>query len=215
MVNNVLTENFDEEQKLLALAKYLGCDADECEAPGGNQFITPDGCEYYVVTEEEAEQLAREDIENLFDELGLDSFTDYFRSWIINNALDQEWFKEAVEESTIAYVDDIGYEDGRLEEELLDRGIITEDDIADGYDVDKAKEEYVEALMSDIDDYVEYCGFNFGWDWVTQVATRERLIDMDAVVEQCIMEDGIAHFISRYDGEEHDLGNGLFAYRTN
>jgi hypothetical protein len=27
--------------------------------------------------------------------------------------------------------------------------------------------------------------------------------------------DGIAHFIARYDGEEHDLGNGLYAYRTN
>jgi hypothetical protein len=42
-----------------------------------------------------------------------------------------------------------------------------------------------------------------------------NLIDMDEVVDQCIYEDGIAHFIARYDGEEHELGNGLYAYRTN
>ena len=38
---------------------------------------------------------------------------------------------------------------------------------------------------------------------------------MDEVVDQCIYLDGIAHFIATYDGKEHELGNDLFAYRTN
>ena len=210
-----LNESISTEERAAALATYLGCEPSECSHLYDNEYKGPDGEEYYVVTEDEAEELAREDIESLFDELGLDSFTDHFRSWIIENALDQDWFRECVEESTWSYVNDIEDEDGRLEEELLDRGIITEEDVEEGYDVDDAKERYVQFLMDDIDDYVEYCGFNFGWDWVTQVATRHNLFEMDLIVRECIDADGVAHFIARYDGEEHDLGNGLFAYRNN
>lgn len=210
-----LNESVSTEERAAALATYLGCEPFECSHLYDNEYKGPDGEEYYVVTEDEAEDLAREDIESLFDELGLDSFTDYFRSWIIENALDQDWFRECVEESTWSYVNDIEDEDGRLEEELLDRGIITEEDVEEGYDVDDAKDRYVQFLMDDIDDYVEYCGFNFGWDWVSQVAIRNNLFDMDAIVDQCILEDGVAHFIARYDGEELDLGNGLYGYRNN
>lgn len=210
-----LTESVGSDERASALAAYLECDPSECVHLYSNEYEGPDGGEYYVVTEEEAEELAREDIENLFDELGLDSFTDYFKTWIIENALDQDWFRECVEESTWSYVNDIEYEDGRLESELLEHGIITEEDISSGYDVDEAKERYVQFLMDDIDDYVEYCGFNFGWDWVSQAAIRNNLFDMDTIVDQCILEDGVAHFIARYDGEELDLGNGLYGYRNN
>jgi hypothetical protein len=40
-------------------------------------------------------------------------------------------------------------------------------------------------------------------------------IDTDKVAEEAISEDGVAHFISYYDGEEIELGNNLFAYRLN
>jgi hypothetical protein len=214
MNNKIITESFTEEERVFALATYLGVDASDCTNTYDNEFETPEG-DYYVVTEEEAEELAREDIINLFDELGLEAFTEYFRSWILENALDKDWFEDAVRESTEAYVDDIAYEDGRLEEELLEAGIITEADVEEGYDVEDAKERYVQYLMDETGDFVDYCGFNFGWDWVSKVAVQNNLIDMDAVVEQCLFEDGVAHFIARYDGEEHDLGNGLFAYRNN
>ena len=211
----ILHESFGEDERAQALAQFLGCDVSEVSCIDRYEFDAPNGESYYVVDEEEAEQLAKEDIENLFDDMGLESFTEYFRNWIIENALDKDWFEECVRESTESYVNDIEYEDGRLQEELLDRGIITEEDVESGYDVDDAKERYVELLMEDIDDYVEYCGFNFGWKWVSEVAERENLIDMDVVTKQCIYEDGVAHFIARYDGNEHDLGNGLFAYRNN
>lgn len=214
MNKKIIVESFTDEERAFALASYLGIDASDCVNTYGNEFETPEG-DYYVVTEEEAEELAKEDIINLFDEMGLESFTDYFRDWIIRNALDQSWFEDAVRESTESYVDGIAYEEGRLEEELLEADIITDTDIEEGYDVEDAKEKYVEHLMNDIDDYVEYCGFNFGWDWVNEVATRNNLFDMDAIVEQCIFEDGIAHFIARYDGDEIELENGLYAYRTN
>ncbi len=213
-MSNITNEAITAEDRAVALATYLGIDVADCNNSYGNEFETPEG-DYYVVTGEEAEELVKEDITNLFDEMGIESFTDHFRDWIIRNALDQEWFEDAVRESTEAYVDDIAYEDGRLEEELLEAGIITDADVEEGYDVEDAKERYVEHLMNDIDDYVEYCGFNFGWDWVSKVATDYNLIDMDAVIEECILVDGVAHFIARYDGDEIELENGLYAYRTN
>jgi hypothetical protein len=37
----------------------------------------------------------------------------------------------------------------------------------------------------------------------------------DAIIDECIEWDGIAHFIARYDGDEIELNGGFFAYRIN
>ena len=209
-----LTEDIDEDDRIKALAEYLGIDTSEISNTYDYEYETPEG-DYLVVTEDEAEALAKEDIRNIYDDLGLESFTPDFRDWIIMNALDNDWFEEAVRESMESYVDNIAYEDGRLEEEMLEAGIITEEDIENGYDEDSAREEYIDTLVEGAGDPVDYCGDNFGWDWVSKVATENNLIDMDEVVDQCIYMDGVAHFISRYDGKEIELENDLYAYRTN
>jgi hypothetical protein len=129
----------NNNERITALASYLNIPEIEIENLYGYEYETPEG-DYYVVTEGEAEELAKEDIINMFDELGLESFTEYFRDWIIRNALDQDWFEEAVRESTESYVEDIAYEGDRLEEELLDAGIITSADVDEGYDVEDTKE---------------------------------------------------------------------------
>jgi hypothetical protein len=88
-------------------------------------------------------------------------------------------------------------------------------ELKEDIDIDDKKEEFIDLLVENAGNPVDYCGDNFGWDWVTQMATQNNLIDMDEVVDQCIYEDGISHFIARYDGEEIELENGLYAYRTN
>jgi len=40
-------------------------------------------------------------------------------------------------------------------------------------------------------------------------------VDRDKVAEEAVSEDGIAHFLAYYDGEEIDLPNNLKAYRIN
>jgi hypothetical protein len=232
-VAKTLTEDFDEDERIQALAEYLGIDPSEISNIYDNEFETPEG-DYLVVDEDEAEALAKEDIENLFDDLGLDSFTSDFKDWIIMNALDNEWFEDAIRESFEYYVEDIedeassmGYEN-RLIEEMHDHQVLSDDDfeededgepdlstLKDDVDIDDLKEEFIDLLVENAGNPVDYCGDEFGWDWVTQMATQNNLIDMDEVVEQCIYMDGIAHFIARYDGDEIDLGDGLFAYRTN
>lgn len=232
-VSKNLTEDFDEDERIQALAEYLNIDPSEISNIYDNEFETPEG-DYLVVDEYEAEQLAREDIENLYDDLGLDSFTPGFKDWIIMNALDNEWFEDAIKESYEYYVEDIedesssmGYEN-RLIEEMHDHQVLSDDDFEEGedgepdlsilkddVDIDDKKEEFIDLLVENAGNPIDYCADNYGWDWVTQMATQNNLIDMGEVVDQCIYEDGIAHFIARYDGREHELGNGLFAYRTN
>lgn len=232
-VTKTLTEDFSEDERIQALAEYLGIDPSEISNIYDYEFETPEG-DYLVVDEDEARELAEDDIRSLYDDLGLDSFTPDFKDWIIMNALDNDWFEDAVRESYEYYVEDIesdsssmGYEN-RLIEELHDNDIISDSDFAidedgepnlgelnDDVDIDYAKEQYVDYLVEQAGDPVEYCADNFGWGWVTDAATNNNLIDMDEVVEQAIYMDGIAHFIARYDGNEIYLDGGLFAYRTN
>lgn len=231
--NKSLTEDFDEDERIQALAEYLGIDASEISNIYDYEYETPEG-DYLVVTEYEARELAEDDIRNFIDELGIDGFTPGFKDWIIMNALDNDWFEEAVRESYEYYVEDIedeassmGYEN-RLIEEMHDHQVLSDEDfeededgmpnlgeLKEDIDIDDKKEEFIDLLVEDAGNAVDYCGDNFGWDWVTEVAIRNNLLDEDAIVEECIDVDGVAHFIARYDGEEHELGNGLYAYRTN
>lgn len=228
-----LTESFDDEDRINALAEFLNIDPSEISNSYDYEYETPEG-DYLVVDEDEATRLAEEDIESLYDDIGLDAFTPDFRDWIIMNALENDWFEDYVKESNESYVEDIEYESGsngfdnRLIEELYDNDILTDDDfvlgeddepdysqLEDYIDIEDKKSEYVDLLTYRAGDPVDYCGDNFGWDWVAEMASCHGLLDMQEVKDKCIMEDGIAHFIARYDGEEHDLGNGLYAYRTN
>ncbi len=232
-IDKSLTESFDDEDRINALAEFLNIDPSEISNIYDYEYETPEG-DYLVVDEDEATELAKEDIRNLYDDMGLESFTSDFRDWIIMNALDNDWFEEAVKESYEFYVEDIeseassmGY-DNRLIEEMHDHQVLSDEDfeededgepdlrnLKDYVDIDSAKEEFIDLLVENAGDPVEYCGDNFGWDWITQMASQNNLINLEEVVDQCIYEDGIAHFIARYDGQEHDLGNGLYAYRTN
>jgi hypothetical protein len=228
-----LTESFDDEDRINALAEFLNIDPSEISNIYDYEYETPEG-DYLVVTEEEAEELAKEDIRNIYDDLGLESFTPGFRDWIIMNALDNDWFEDAIRESYESYVENIesesssmGY-DNRLIEEMHDHQVLSDEDfeidedgepnlreLKEGIDIDDKKEEFIDLLVENAGNAVDYCGDNFGWDWVTEMASTHNLVDLEEVVDQCIYEDGVAHFIARYDGEEIELENGLYAYRTN
>lgn len=224
----------EREQKLQALANYLEVDTNYFEEEGydPNEFESKEYNESYVVlTEEEAREYAKRDIESVFDDLGLDAFTPSFQEWILNNAVEGDFFEDAIRESNQFYIDDIENEydevfENRLISELVENDILTEDDfenwgeenptVKDDVDLDDKKREYLEHLVSGISDYAEEYKNQFGEDDFNDVVKEGKVdIDMEAVVDECISMDGIAHFVARYDGNEHDLGNGLYAYRVN
>ena len=54
---------------------------------------------------------------------------------------------------------------------------------------------------------------DFGLDEVTRFAKENNAIDWDAVYDDVIDTDGIAHFVASYDGEELELDDDFYAYR--
>ena len=224
----------EREQKLQALANYLEVDTNyfEEERYDPNEFESKEYNEsYLVLTEEEAREYAERNIENLFDDIGMESFTSSFQSWILDNAVESDFFEEIIRNAKEAYIENIEdeYDDvfeNRLISELVDADILTEDDfenwgeenptVRDDVDLDEKKRDFLEYLVSDISDYAEEYKSQFGEDDFNDVIKENKaIIDMEAVVAECISMDGIAHFVAIYDGNEHDLGNGLYAYRVN
>ena len=91
----------ERKEKLQALANYLGVEPDyfEEESYDDNAFESKEyNEEYLVLTEDEARDYAEQDIREIYDDLGLESFTPEFQEWIMINALDSEPFEELLDE---------------------------------------------------------------------------------------------------------------------
>lgn len=219
------------EEKKEALAKYLGVKVEDLRSYDFDKnMMTIDGEEYLVVDEDEAYKYAKDYIKGFIDDQGIDGFTEDFREWIIENAIDSDWFDDAKKESYEYYVDDIENEDSdgyenRLIEELHDNGFIDDDDLyenedgikvlKDDVDLDEKKEEYVDYFCNSFEDSIEWFRDNYGKDELKEVVVRNNLVDVDKVVDEAINWDGLGHFLASYDGEEIELDNDLFAYRVN
>lgn len=188
-----------ESKKIIALLILLGedSDVDSIEIQDENT-IDVDGSEYKVLTDEEADEEFKEYEENLLDELGLDSFSDWGRDYVISNCVDVDWFDSAMREMNESYVEDIKHERGRLREEMADAEVETE-------------EEYVDYLCEQVEDSVEWYKDNFGTEALTQVIKDNNLLDVDAVVEWVKDTDGRGCLAS-YDGEEQE-SNGFYIYQ--
>ena len=211
------------EDRVNALASYLEVNPSTItDGYTENLFETEDGEEYFVVTEDEGRELAREDIESIIDDIGLDAFTPAFQDWITMYAVDDDWFEDACRESYTNYAYDIQDEEDdeygtRLAAECIENGLISEEDFEDGQYI--GDEDLVdllsEHLVNQVDDYVEWYRDDFGNDDLTYVVNHYNLLDMEKIVDECIEQDGIAHFVASYDGDEIELGDDLYAYRVN
>lgn len=215
-----------KEEDLLDDYEVTQEDGDHCtiETPYGEYLVCEDNDVAY--------NLAVESAEEILDDMGLEALAPEFRDEIYNDSsmFNAEWFEDAFKDSYESYVDDIEYEsddeyDNRLIHEMADAGIIDENNLhenEDGLltlndynDIDKFKEEFVEKLMSGIDDYVGEYVFQFGEREFKLAVEQNNLADYHAIAEECVDVDGIAHFLASYDDKEIELANGMLAYRTN
>lgn len=194
-------------EKMIVILKMEGytitenlLDIDFPEEGYSDDVIEFEGCEYLVVTEDKAEELAIESIHNLIDDMGLQSFSEGFQSWIINNCLNEEWFEDAMRESYEFYMNDIREEDCCEDEE--------------GNETNRLTEEMEEANCTTEEDFLDYlCDYqggavewyrdNFGEEQLSEIAKNNNLIDWDEAIEECISIDGIAHTLASYDGNEN------------
>ena len=232
-------EDFDESLKLKEatseefntvskkrdeLAEYLGIDKDSIRFIYSDTYVTSDGKEYLVLTDEQATNAAINEIKSLYYDIGLESFTDNFVAAVIDNGyVDEYFFEEVMEGSNRVYAEDIKKEDGehyasRLIDEMVERGVIGEDDIGedgnlkDNVDEDEVIDLFVGKLNDDYTDAVEWYKDQFGFEDLKRVVKEEDLVDIEKAAKMAIDWYGRGHFLSYYDGEEIELPNDLYAY---
>ena len=186
-------------------------------------YVEGDSAEYrvfetYANAYDTAIEQVREDLEEN---------PDYFnQDWLINWVDVDDTIENILEEYYRSYADDIAFEDdsrynNRLIAEMVANGLMTEeeatsedaDDIAED-NVDNLVDLYVEENMEG-DKGVEWYISNFGQDDFRDLVIDLNLIDISGASEDAVDTDGVAHFLSSYDGEEIELDNDVVAYRTN
>lgn len=163
--------------------------------------------EWIVATDDEADTLAKENVINLIDDMGLQSFSESFQEEIINDPdlLNTGWFDDAMRESYESYVYDMDEEE--LEEVMESEGVETQEDLI---------ETYIEQYSSS----VEWFKDNFGEEALAEAVTENGLMDKEAVAEQVISYDGRGMQLASYDHDEHEMTSPVtntyyFLYRSN
>ena len=189
-------------------------------------FIAEDenATEYIVFdNEDSAEQYAIEKVQE-----DLEHNPEYFNQDFLMEHVDGErFFGEIFDEMNRSYAEDIQSESGydyenRLVEEMVEWGIMdkeeAESDEAEEIAEDRI-ERFVDALtidqLSQGGTGYEYYADNFGREEAMRLVMENGLIDIDGASEEAVRIDGIAHFISSYDGNTIYLPNGVVAYRLN
>ena len=181
--------------------------------------ISCNGEDWYVFDNyDDAEAAAKEECMLLFDDIGIEGIN-FDNLGGIERYVDEDWFKDALEESFRFYCEDIANEgdntyDNRLVQECYDEGLITDSDFEEDEDgepdytqclvdeedlVDRYVDNYVSGIYDPIQTYID----NFGaYDFDNVVKNNPNLIDLDSLANDIVEADGVANSLARYDGEE-------------
>jgi hypothetical protein len=185
------------------------------ETAFGHGFnIETDQGEYMVF--EDDDEAEKEAVARVLEDL--ESEPEIFEKGWLEGQADMDAVNEELEEifneSNESYVNDIESEGNRLRDELLERGIITEEEAEDKkFDLEDAKEKMVEEMTKEnMDEGIDYIRSNWGKDEASKILLRH--IDYDEAAENAVSTDGVAHFLASYDGQEGEL-DGHYIYRTN
>ena len=188
--------------KIKAINNY-GVEVKDIEKIEDNIFTINNGEEYYVLTDEEAQEIYVDLQVELINDIGLEGFTEYAQQYIIDNCLNIDWFNDAMIESNENYVYD-------LEEEELQ-------ELLEEYDVETA-EELINEFNSQYENGYQWYKEIFGTEDIQYVIDKYDLLNIGAVIEFCQEVDGRGHIIASYDGIENEVevdGITYYLYRLN
>ena len=224
-------KRIDEEDRINALAEFLGLDEEEKEEievdRHNDKLLTYDGDEYLVVDDDEADEEFEDYQRALWDDMGIESFSESFQDWIMSNAIDSSWFEDAMDESNRFYAEDIKDERSRdyanrLVEECYENGLIDDDDFEKDEDGEpnyeectKDEDDLIDMLVDYMreDDAIRWYRDTFGDDDFKKVVIDNNLVDFDEVIDEVKSWDGRG-CLATYDGNENEEGD-FFIYRTN
>lgn len=188
--------------KIKAINNY-GAEVKDIEKIEDNIFTINNGEEYYILTDEEAQEIYVDLQTELINDIGLEGLTEYAKQYIIDNCLNIDWFNDAMIESNENYVYD-------LEEEELQ-------ELLDEYDVETA-EELINEFNSQYENGYQWYKEIFGTEDIQYLIDKYDLLNIDAFIEFCQEVDGRGNIISSYDGIENEVevdGITYYIYRLN
>lgn len=217
-----------KENALEELQEFEGDDDLEITMSSGYLFHASNGNAEYLVFKsyddayDYAYQMVNQDL--------VDNPEYFNQDWLFNFVdIDgaKSFLSDVYDEWNYSYANDIKMESdskysNRLISEMVDAGLMDDED-AESEDAESSAEylidDFVEYMTnSQIDEGrggLDYYESNFGEEQTMEMIRENNLIDIDEATEGAIDEDGVAHFISSYDGNEIDLPSGYYAYRTN
>ena len=191
----------------------------------GTEFYATDGdVEYRVFkTEDDAERVAVEQVREDMEETPENFNKDFIAGYVDGSDL----FKEALNEMNYSYANDIQTEsdnryENRLIAEMVENGLMDEEDAESGNAdelADYYKDDYVSLLtegqLNEGANGLQHFIDNFGEEEAMRMVIENNLIDIERASTDAVRVDGIAHFLSSYDGETLYLSNNYVAYRIN
>ena len=223
----------NEEDEKIALAQFLGIDEEEVEDGYTDHVYEAEGEEYWVSDYDTAYNEAVEEVENLFDDMGLESVSESTQEYFLENEdyCSFPWEND-MHESNLAYATDIDSESGddgyatRLVSEAIDRKVIKDKDCFENDDGEldyEDKDELAEMFANDLDDdydsMSEWFESIYGRGWAKEMRDiLKDYLDYHAMAEYVVDEDSIANTLARYDGKENTEevdGVKYYIYRQN
>lgn len=227
-------EDYDPEQ--IALAHFLECHPDELTVDDDDYYgmkrysygerneekhIWPK--EYLVGDYDSSYDAAVEGVKSLLDDIGLEGVNN--PEYFIDKYFDESVFDDMVREDAENYVYDIKSEsdseyENRFYAECIDKGLLTEDEFADGeYDDDDLTDKFVDSYIDNYGSPSDYFESLYGRNWAREIrGWGDNYIDYDGIAEEIVDMDGMANELASYDGHENEEevnDETYYIYRTN
>lgn len=200
-----------------ALAKELEIVEEDLEEIRPDTFEDINtGHEYWVLTDDEADQEFYESEKSLVEDLKGKAFSDPY--WIIKH-IKRDVFDDVVNEINENYVNDLS--DEEVIDEAEDHDIISEEeakalrDTLNPLDLDELRDGLIDEL-SDVGDSVDWYIDAFGEKDAIDTAFTIDAIDYDGLIEDIEFNDGRGPALANWDGIENWIcGTDYYYYRQN
>ena len=222
------------------LADYLDVNIDKIKEHANNEGINAfdvDEDIWLVLTMEEAENLARRNILDTYNDMGLEAFSPDFQEIILHNYLNGDILRNFM--SDYYYLEADNMEDepdstfgDELTKEMYAHGLLKDGDfmanedgsidfihLNQGVDFGELLDKFIKELV-DENESMEWLTDNFRYNDIANLINEyEGLLDIDKVVEVSLETDGVWPFITfegeYLDADGIDIGNGLYGFKAN
>jgi len=182
---------------------------------GYGQIVEVGREEYWFMTEDEADEAVRENLENLLDDIGIQGINGWKNFVYVSDTDKRIIAREEADFRVEDMSDDEIIEEAGIEDEYDEAGEM-EDWDAQSNLIDKAREivesdiydEVYDRLENDLEDYLSEMGYSD----ISEVSFVQ--VDTDDLIDYIIRSDGRCHCLPTYDGNEYEFGDVVY-YRVN